>query len=259
MKGPVLIVVALVLAVGAGFGGGFAAGALYGLSSGSSGQVPAIANFRILRPVIENGSGFDGFDTFVLNATEGSAPYQAGFQVDLMEGSHAITLSSGYFYGSLNYTPVSFLKDFMLDGLAPGSYTLVATVMHGSLSQSREANLTVLPHVEATMAGPHSVNDSSGSVTVTYVAAALAGEPPYSYDWSLSYIYGPNPQNYVVGAQHGSDFNVTFSVNSSNAYYGTNQTFVIGLTVSDSLGYSFSYTAGSVYGNEGYIVNVTGE
>jgi hypothetical protein len=260
MKGSVLVVVALVLAVGAGFGGGFAAASIHGASSiASSGQVPAITNFMILRPVIENGSGFSGFDTFVLNATEGGTPYQAGFQVNLIEHGYAITLSSGSFYGSLNYTPISFLKDFILGGLVPGNYTLVATVMHGDLSNSMDASLEVLPSVSATISGPHNVNDSSGPVTVTYSASVSGGRGPYSFNWSIMPIFGPGPQNYVLGAEHGSSFNVKFSVNSSNAYYGTNQTFVISLVVTDSLGYSYYYTAESVYGNEGYVVNVTGE
>jgi hypothetical protein len=212
-----------------------------------------------LAPVIENGSELQGADTYYLNASEGSVPYEAGFQVDLIERNLSVTLSSGSFYGSLNYTPISFLEVFLLSGLGPGNYSLVATVMHGSLSNSMDANLTVLPNVNATISGPHNVNDSSGPASVTYSASVMGGRSPYSYNWSISYIYGPGPQNYVTGPEHGSSFNVTFSVNTSSDYFGTNQTFLIGLTVTDSLGYSFSYTAESVYGSDGYIVNVTGE
>jgi hypothetical protein len=155
--------------------------------------------------------------------------------------------------------PISFLEDFAFSGLVPGNYTLVATVMHGGLGQSMDVNLTVLPQLEATVSGPHNVNDSSGPVTVTYSASVSGGRGSYSYNWSVLDIYGPGPQNYVPGSAQGFSFNVTFSVNASNDFYGTNQTFLIGLTVTDSLGYSFSYAAESVYGNDGYIVNVTGE
>ena len=259
MKGPVLIVVALVLAVGAGFGGGFAAASIHSSPSvAAGGEVPTITNFKLLRPVIENGSGLNGFDTFILNASESGTPYDAGYQIVLIGFEGNLTLASGSFFGALNYMPLSFIGDYILGSLPVGNYSLVATVMHGGLSSSKDASLEILPSVSATVFGPHNVNDSSGPASVTYSASVSGGRGPYSYNWSITYIYGPGPQNYAAGPEHGSSFNVTFSINSSNAYYGTNQTFVVGLTVTDSLGYSFSYAAESVYGNDGYIVNVTG-
>ena len=96
MKGSVLIVVSLVLAVGAGFGGGFAAATIHDSSVNvATGQVPTITNFKLLRPVIENGNELQGADTYYLNASEGSVPYEAGFQVDLIEHNLSVTLSSG--------------------------------------------------------------------------------------------------------------------------------------------------------------------
>lgn len=260
MKGSVLVVVSLVLAVGAGFGGGFAAATFHD-SSGSAvnSQVPAISSFKILRPVIENGSGFEGHDLFTLNASESGTPYEAGYQVVLVGYEGGLTLASGSFFGDLNFESISLLGVLIIESLPVGNYTLVAMVMHGDLSNSRDASLEVLPSVSATISGPHNVNDSSGAVTATYHASVTGGSSPYSYTWSITYINGPNPQNYALGSVHGSSFNVKFSVNTSNDYYGTNQTFVIGLTVTDSLGYSFSYKAQSIYGNEGYLVNVTGE
>ncbi len=259
MKGPVLIVVALVLAVGAGFGGGFAAATLHDSSVNvATGQVPTITNFKLMRPVIENGSGFQGADYFVLNATEHGVPYKAAFQVVLMGFRGNLTLASGSFFGSLNFEPLSVSNELIYTDLPPGNYSLVATVMHGDSRASMDTSLQVIPELSAAIYGSHDVNDSSGPASVTYSASVSGGRGPYSYNWSITYVYGPNPQNYAAGPEHGSSFSVTFSINSSNAYYGTNQTFLIGLTVTDSLGYMFSYTAGSVYGNEGYIVNVTG-
>ena len=252
MKGPVLIVVALVLAVGAGFGGGFAAASIHSSPSvAAGGEVPTITNFKLLRPVIENGSGLQGADTYYLNATEGSAPYQAGFQVDLMEHNSAITLSSGSFYGSLNYTPISFLKVFVLSGLAPGNYTLVATVMHGSLSDSTDASLTVLPHVSVTVSGPHNVNDSSGPSSTEYFAHVSGGEGPYSYSWSITNDSYSQEASFVSNTS--SSFPVTFYYNQSDAsFFGYNGTMYIQRTVADSLGYQYSLAY------PGYEVNLTG-
>ena len=260
MKGSVLVVVSLVLAVGAGFGGGFAAVMVHD-SSGNVAtiQVPTISNFKLMRPVIENGSGFYGVDFFILNATESGVPYEAAFQVVLMGFRGNLTLASGSFFGSLNFEPMSLSSELMYTSLLPGNYSLVATVMHGNVRSSENASLEVIPHLNATVSGPHTVNDSSGPVTVTYSAAVTGGQGPYSYNWSVASVFGLGPQNYVVGPQHGSSFNVTFSVNKTNAYYGTNQTFLVGLAVTDSLGYYFVYGSQSLYGNEGYLVNVTGE
>lgn len=240
MKVSVLIVVSLVLALGAGFGGGFAAVAIHdSFSSAITGQVPTIDDFSLIRSTIESGQFVS--DSFYLNASESGTPYQAGFQVVLINGTHVFTLASGSFFGSLNYTPVSLAAVFFYGDLGPGNYTLVATVMHGNLGNSADAHLEVLPSISVDISGPHEVNDSSGPAAVTYSASVTGGMGPYSYDWSIMYVNGPNPQNYVIGQAHGSTFDVTFSVNTSNSYYGTNQTFVIGLTVTDSLGYSFSY------------------
>jgi hypothetical protein len=259
MKGSVLFVVGVVVAFVAGFGGGYVADSLHpsGLSYQAPSQVPTITNFKLARPIIENGSTPLG-DTFSLNATESGIPYDAAFQVVLIGDGSSHLFASGSFYGSLNYSPVSLLKILYFGDLSPGNYSLVATVMHGGLSRSKETNLVVIPHVTASISGPSLVNDSKGPVKVRYEASVSGGLRPYTYSWSILAIYSPGPQNYAMGSTHGSAVNITFSINSSNVYYGTNQTFVIGLTVIDSLGYSFSFTAESIYGNEGYLVNVTG-
>lgn len=259
MKGSVLIIVSFVIAVGAGFGGGFAAATLHDSSVNvATGQVPTITNFKLMRPVIENGSGFYGADYFVLNATEHGVPYQAAFQVVLMGFRGNLTLASGSFFGPLNFEPLSVSNELIYTDLLPGNYSLVATVMHGDSQASMNTSLQVIPDLATTISGAHNVNDSSGPASVTYSASVRGGRGPYAYNWSITYIYGPNPQNYVTGPEHGSSFNVAFSVNSSNAYYGTNQTFFIGLTVTDSLNNTVVYSAQSINGYEGYQVNVTG-
>ena len=252
MKGSVLIVVSLVLAVGAGFGGGFAAATIHDSSVNvATGQVPTITNFKLLRPVIENGNELQGADTYYLNASEGSVPYEAGFQVDLIERNLSVTLSSGSFYGSLNYTPISFLEVFLLSGLGPGNYSLVATVMHGSLSNSMDANLTVLPNVNATISGPHNVNDSSGPSSTEYFAHVTGGEGPYSYSWSITNDSYSQEASFVSNTS--SAFPVTFYYNQTDAYFfGYNGTMYIQLTVTDSLGYQYSLAY------PGYEVNLTG-
>jgi hypothetical protein len=252
MKGSVLIVVCLVIAVGAGFGGGFAAATLHNPSGNvATNQVPTITGFKLLRPVIENGSGLGVTDTYQLNATEGNVPYEAGFQIVMFEHNQSLTLSSGSFYGSLNYTPISFLKYFEFSGLPPGNYTLVATVMHGSLSDSTNANLTVLPHVEATVSGSHNVNDSSGATSTVFYAHATAGKGHYSYSWSI--INDSYSQEASFVSNTSASFQVTFYYNQTDAYFfGYNGTMYIQLTVTDSLGYQFSLAY------PGYQVNLTG-
>ena len=258
MKSVVLIIVSLVVAVGAGFGGGYAAASLHYSSSNTNAGVPTITEFKLLRPIIENGSSLAGIDTFSISATESGAPYQAAFQVNLEQPNRCLTLYSGSFYGSLNYTPLSFVGDLFFGSLAPGNYTLVGSVMHGNLRSSKDAYLTVVPHMVLTMSGPHNVNDSSGAVTATFNASVSGGRAPFKYEWCVDCVNLGGPQNYVIGPTDGSSFNVTFSVNASNDFYGTNETFFIGLTVIDSLGGSISYTADSVNGYDGYEVNVTG-
>ena len=258
MKSAVLIIVSLIVAVGAGFGGGYAAASLHYSFSNTNAGVPTITEFKLLRPVIENGSSLSGIDTFSISATESGAPYQAAFQVNLEQPNRCLTLYSGSFYGSLNYTPLSFVGNLFFGSLAPGNYTLVGSVMHGNLRSSKDANLTVLPPMVLSMSGPHNVNDSSGAVTATFNASVSGGRAPFKYEWRMYYPSYYGPQNYVMGPKDGSSFNVTFSINASNDFYGTNETFLIGLTVIDSLGGSISYTADSVNGYDGYEVNVTG-
>lgn len=253
MKGSVLIVISLVVAVGAGFGGGFAAVMIHDSAGNvATSQVPVISSFKVLRPVIENGSGLDGFDIFTLNASESGAAYEAGYQVELMGYDGNLTIDSGSFFGSLNYEPISFLGDFILGVLPVGNYSLVATVMHGNVRSSENASLEVLPHLNATVSGPHNVNDSSGSVTVTYGAFVTGGRGPYTYLWSIQNDSFSQGASFVSNTS--SSFPVTFSYNQSEAYFfGYNGTMYIQLNVMDSLGYHFSLAY------PGYEVNLTGD
>ncbi|MCL4327465.1 MAG: hypothetical protein M1149_04065 [Candidatus Thermoplasmatota archaeon] len=257
MKISVFFVAFLISAAGIGFGVGFTVASLRS-SYEIGNHIPTIDNFTLVRPVIENESGPASFDTFILNASEIGSPYEAGFQVFLTGPGVSITLASGSFYGYLNYTPVSFSADFVFASLAPNEYSIVAVVMHGSLSNSKRLVLDVLPSVSVSVSGPKNVSDSLGSVLIHYNALVNGGVGPYAYKWGITYLYYPNPQNFSIGHPNASSFNVTFSVNTSSSYYGTNQTFVISLMVTDSLGYSSSYTAESINGFEGYMVNVTG-
>ena len=259
MKGRVLIVVALVLAVGAGFGGGFAAASIHSSPSvAAAGEVPTITSFKLLRPVIENGSGLQGADTYYLNATEGSVPYQAGFQVILSASpgnpfnlGSAFTLASGSFWGVLNYTSLSFKVPLVFESLPPGNYNLIAVIMHDSVAEYDQINLTVLPHVSATISGPHNVNDSSGPSSTEYFAHVNGGEGPYSYSWSITNDSYSQEASSVSSTS--SSFPVTFYYNQSDAsFFGYNGTMYIQLTVADSLGYQYSLAY------PGYEVNLTG-
>lgn len=249
MKGSVIFVVSIVLAVGAGFGGGFAAASLHS-SSVNVTSVPTINDFKLLRSVIEKGG--DSGNSFYLNASEGRTPYQAGFQVILFNGSHGFTLASGSFFGSLNFTPLSLIEILIFSSLSPGNYTLVATVMHGDMSSSTDASLKVLPHVSATISGPNEVNDSKGPVSEVYYAHLKGGVGPYYYTWSIfneSYT-----QEAKLGSNTSSSLQITFFKNEEegNFYGNYNGTMYIQLTITDSLGYQFSLD------NLGYEVNLTG-
>ena len=249
MRGSVLIAVSVVLALSAGFGGGFAAVAIHDSSSGASTNlVPVITVFKLLGPVMENG----GPNSFYLNASESGVPYQAGFQVVMFEDGKTVTLASGSFFGSLNYTPISLSAIFMYGSLTPGNYSLVATVMHGDLSNSRDVNLDVIPHVSATVSGPQEINDSSGPSSTAYYAHVTGGKGSYSYSWSI--FNDSFSQDATFVSNTSESFPVTFYYNQTEAnFFGYNGTMYIQLTVTDSLGYQFSLAY------PGYEVNVTGD
>ena len=258
MKSAFLIALSLLVVVAAGFGGWYAVSSILYSSSITNTEVPIITEFKVLEPVVENGCGPQGSDSFSLRAIETGTTYQAAFQVCLLDQNRCLTIASGSFNGSLDYTPLSLPGGFSFDSLPPGNYTLVASVLHGNLKSSANAYFTVVPPLALTVFGPHDVNDSSGPITVTFNASVSGGCAPFHYQWSLQSFCEPSSQNYVKGQVNGSSFNVTFSVNTLNSYYGTNQTFFIVLNVIDSLGFELSYSANSVNGYYGYQVNVTG-
>ena len=265
MRSSVLLIVTIVIASGAGFGGGFVAASLHDSSGNiTSNQVPIITSFNVLRPVIEHNSSLYGTDGFFLNATETGTPYEAGFQVTLVGYRGNLTLDSGSFFGSINYVPLSFIGNFLFSSLPVGNYSLVASVMHGSLQVTRNASIEVLPHVSASISGPKNVNDSSGPVSVAYSASVSGGRGPYTYDWSIS---PPTcgAQNASLVSISGSTVNVRFELNGTYAsFYGNyNGSFGLSLTVTDSLGFSYTYTSSSLnyicFYSGGYAINVTGK
>ena len=264
MRSSVFLIVTIVIASGAGFGGGFVAASLHDSSEIiASNQVPIITSFKVLRPVIEHNASLEA-DGFFLNATETGTPYEAGFQVTLVGYRGNLTLDSGSFFGSINYVPLSFIGNFLFSSLPVGNYSLVASVMHGSLQVTRNASIEVLPHVSASISGPKNVNDSSGPVSVAYSASVSGGRGPYTYDWSIS---PPTcgAQNASLVSISGSTVNVRFELNQTYAsFYGNyNGSFGLSLTVTDSLGFSYTYTSSSLnyicFYSGGYAINVTGK
>ncbi|MCL5782517.1 MAG: hypothetical protein M1476_01235 [Candidatus Thermoplasmatota archaeon] len=163
------------------------------------------------------------------------------------------TVSSGSFFGSLNYTDISLGSFLFFSSLHPGNYTIVARVFSGGVSASSDQNLQVIPHVKATISGPSNINDSLGSQSVTYFASVAGGEGTYSYSWTITSYSFTNIQSYSEGSNTSSSFSATFYKNSINSFsYGENATYYISLSVTDSLGYSYSIPY------PGYTVNVTG-
>ena len=112
MKSVVLIAVSLVVVVAASFGGWYAASSLLYSSSITNTEVPFITEFKVLEPVVENGCGPQGSDSFSLRAIETGPTYQAFFQVCLLDHNRCLTIASGSFNGSLDYTPLSLPGDF---------------------------------------------------------------------------------------------------------------------------------------------------
>ena len=145
MKSVALIAISLLVVVAAGFGGWYAASSLLYSSSSTNTEVPFITEFKVLRPVVENGCGLQGSDSFSLRAIETGTTYQAAFQVSLLDHNRCLTIASGAFNGSLYYTPLSLPGGFSFDSLPPGNYTLVASVLHGNLRSSADAYFTVVP------------------------------------------------------------------------------------------------------------------
>ena len=246
MKNAILVSIVVIISLAAGFSGGFASGIFYHQNQVS--PHTAISEFALLAPIIENGS----FDGATFNATS-SGP--ANFQIGVSNSTFHLTLASGSFYKSINYTDLSLGSGFLLGGLKPGTYNISLQVFSGNSLASGYKTLTILPKVHATITGPHNVNDTSSAQDVTFHASIIGGKSPYKYYWNISndYYYG-NVQNYTYANNESSSFSVTYFANPiiSNSY-GFDASYFITLTVVDSLGYSYSISY------PGYTVDVTGE
>lgn len=247
MKNSTLVLTVVIISLIAGFSGGFASGFTYHTSPVTS-HVNVEA-FRLSDPTIENGSF--NFETVLFNATSSGS---ANFQISVSNGTYVLTLTSGSFYDSINYTDLSLGNGFLLGGLTPGSYNVSLRVFSGNAVVLSNRTLTIVPKVQATITGPHSVNDTSSPQVVTFHSVVTGGKGPYVYYWNVSndYYYG-NVQNYTFSGNESSVFTVTFYTNPASSFsYGYDGSFYITLTVVDSLGYSYSVPL------PGYVVDVTG-
>ena len=97
MKNSTLVLTVVIISLIAGFSGGFASGFTYHTSPVTS-HVNVEA-FRLSDPTIENGSF--NFETVLFNATSSGS---ANFQISVSNGTYVLTLTSGSFYDSINYT-----------------------------------------------------------------------------------------------------------------------------------------------------------
>lgn len=247
MKNSILIVTVVVVSIIAGFSGGFVSGLVFHQTRGST-QL-SISNFVLSDPTIENGSL--NFETVLFNATSTGT---ANFQISVSNGTFHIALTSGSFFDSMNYVDSSLGNVFLLGSLSPGIYNLSLQVFSGSSTVSSYRTLTVIPGINAAITGPSNVNDSSSPQTVTFHSRVAGGIGPYQYYWNMSsdYYYG-NVQNYTSGNNESSSFTVTFFTNTVTLYsFGYNNSYLLTLTVVDSMGYSYSIPY------PGFVVDVTG-
>ena len=247
MKNSTLVLTVVIISLIAGFSGGFASGFTYHTIQTSS-KVD-ISNFTLSHTVIENSS-FTPVGISFRSTSSGSA----NFLISVSNSTNNFTLRSGSFYRSINYTDHSYGDLVTLDGLSVGTYNITLLVFSGTHETSSDRVLTVIPRIQATITGPHSVNDTSSTQVVTFHSYITGGKGPYRYFWNISndYYFG-NVQNYSFSNNESSSFTVTFFTNPINSgSYGFDNSYFVTLTVEDSLGYSYSVPY------PGYVVDVTG-
>lgn len=249
MKPFALILAVIVIGAASGVAGsiGYAELETHGFSL-TPGSV-LIDNFSLSSNVIEQ-SLLSGA-TFNIQATSTG---QAGYQVYLTNGTLNLTISSGSFYKTLNYTDLSLGSLFLLGSLTPGGYGIVASVFEGDNIAYRTTHLSVVSPVNiSSISGPTNVSDAGGVMSVSYTANVTGGVQPFYYNWSIISYYSGNIQNYSeTDSVHSAVFTLLFYQNPSNgSSYGPTATYYINLKVTDSLG--FTYT--TAY--PGFEVNVT--